>query len=431
MRGTLAFLMAAAIPFPTLGPALAEDTTLSPALAFGLLWGLLSLRLPHVTRSQAAAALMLFVFLLTAVGRHEPQSYLLSLAALALAVIPFTTPVRDERTRAALIAGFLAGLAVTSLIMLAEVGASVLGLTRLLDALDAAFPGGRRGLVFLIPRPKAGFFEPSHLTIYLCYAFVVADQLRDRLRRAFEIRLLCAALVFLSTSLTGILLLAAYLAAAWPLRALAPGGLRLSARRAPGALLRLGAALLLLAALAWTYREVLLLYGDRLATALTALETGQLVGSEASRVNAFAPLLAYWSEAGPAGLLFGTGYANASGWLIERFGAIGVFASAGRGHLDNLLAAVLLSTGLFGTAFYLGLLVLRFGVVPASRRLALAVFVLAVHFAYGHLTSYLNWYLMAVLAQAAVAAGRRAAPSPAPAPDPAAATPAAGAGGRA
>ena len=60
----------------------------------------------------------------------------------------------------------------------------------------------------------------------------------------------------------------------------------------------------------------------------------------------------------------------------------------------------MLSTGVLGIISYLTFLFVRFYSISKGRLIAIGIFVVAVHFSYGHMISYLVWYLFLVLVNA-------------------------------
>jgi hypothetical protein len=261
------------------------------------------------------------------------------------------------------------------------------------------------GLFLGYVRPFAGFSEPSHLAIYLASVYVVLDFLGRSGRRYGFKRLVVATALLLTGSVSGLVMFVVYVAARLTgmLRRMLVG--RLSTKKTMRGLALVVLVLGLVAALGpGVFSEE---YALRIARTLEDIETGNLVGSEGSRVNAVLALPEYWDSTGWMGFLLGTGYANYQGWLIDNYGHLNESATFSRGGIDNLLVAVFLSTGLVGFVTYMAFLYKAFGRRVLGANLSLVVFVLAVNFSYGYLISSLYWNLLLMLAIAARAHRKR------------------------
>lgn len=396
----LLYLTAATIPFPATGIPLTESLFLSPAMIFGTTYALASLLSRGIQQSHLVAAGMLLVFALTAMPRHDFSSYGLSLGALAVAIAPLTAPVRDEIGWQTLLKGFLLGLHLTLIILSVEVGSQVFGLPEIAETLKAIFPYGGQGEFLDLVRPKAGFLEPSHLAIYLAFAFVIFDNYRGAHQTGVAYRVLILIALVLVGSLSGIAILAVYFVF---------GRIRdvrhifksaLQQRRVLYGVVFLTVFGAFLAIFSEKVIQVSEAYFGRLSTTMIAIGEGSLEGSEASRSNAFVALPRYWNEFGVAGFLFGTGYANYKEWLIGAYGHLGPLATFGRGQIDNMLVAVALSTGVAGVLAYVTWTVWVLRRTGSKQMVRIGVFLLVVNFAFGYLVLYLYWYLLFVLAGA-------------------------------
>lgn len=399
MRNLL-FLIGMTIPFPAIGLELANGLFLSPPMLFGTLYAGLFLIATGVHRMHLVAAAMLFVFALTAVPRFPPASYLLSIAALAIAIAPLTAPVNGIAQWSSLKSGFLWGLNITLSIVAVELLAQLLHITVALDLLQNIFVHGNPGSFLNYLRPKAGFLEPAHLAIYLGFAYVTLDQLHGEGsgKRWLQIFVLLA--IGLTGSLSGIAIMLMYFLVNWSQKVLP--SLRKSIRKRTVIFLITGSVIVLIVVSLSQQQigDVMNHYLERLIRAAAAIEQGSLVGSEGSRINAFLALPNYWSQSGLAGFLFGTGYANYETWLIENYGHLGVWSTFGRGQLDSIAIAVFLSTGLSGLVAYGYFTVSVFLRSRLSTALGVQAFLVIVNFAFGFLVLYLYWYLLFVLSAA-------------------------------
>jgi hypothetical protein len=251
-------------------------------------------------------------------------------------------------------------------------------------------------------RPKAGFFEPSYLAIYLAFSYVILDIIKDTQRNFSLLRALILLALIIVGSLSGVLLIAGYFVVVLLEKGfygLGATETRLIVKRRTvyyigffGLMSVLGFLYLLP-----IFSEALSIYFARISESLLALKAGDLEGSEASRINALSAVFEYWSKEGFVGVLFGTGYANSEEWLIDTYGHLGELSSFARGQQDNLFAAILLSTGIFGFLAYLFFIISITWKTSFFRSFSVVVFFILFHFVYGFLTSYLHWYLLFVL----------------------------------
>lgn len=389
----LAFLTAAFIPFPTLGYPVANDLTISPALICGLLFVLFNIVGVFARRDYLIAAIaMAACFVVSNVGRNPTESYLLSLAAFFAVISPLLIGNIPSSVSRAMIWGFLTGLGITLAISFIELFGALLGIDDILILLDTIFPDGRRGNPSPYLRPKAGFFEPSHLAVYLAFAFVVVDIAFRKSKFSYLFKVMIGVAILYVASLAGFLVAMFYIAAQW-------SKVIFTTRR--NAFISFMALILSFVAVLIYWDDIISsTYFERIGIVGEAFSRGDLVGSEGSRINAFRPVIDYWSENGWTEFFLGTGYGNYSDWLIYRYGGLGVFSSAGRGDTDNIFAAVMLSTGFLGIVSYIAFLLVRFYSISKGNLIAIAIFIVAVHFSYGHMISYLVWYLFLVLANA-------------------------------
>lgn len=347
---------------------------------------------------------MILVFAATAAGRHPLASYLFSLGALALAILPFasaSTSLQKIELRA-LLRGLKAGLVLTAFAVLISIFVQVLGMTLVMGPLKDWLVGPEATGTFLgYIRPMAGFSEPSHLAIYLITMYVFFDLVATPGRTTVFWRLLLVVTVLLVGSVSGLVLFGLYLfaKAAKEVLRFAAGKLANSSSSTVIRLIGLVSVVfigfVLLGPNAQGLTEE---YWTRVLQTVEAVQSGNLVGSEGSRVNAFLALPDFWAETGWIGVATGIGYANYQTWLTETYGYLGESATFARGGIDNLLVAILLSTGIVGLLFYIIFLYRGLGGRQSLSHLPVIVFILGVHFSYGYLISGLYWNLLLILA---------------------------------
>jgi hypothetical protein len=396
------YLIGLTLPFPEVGLRLNELFVLSATTLVALVFAAKRFAREGAKPTHVAGAAMLALFISTAVWRHPPSSYVLSIGALALAMLPLATTRLTPYEARTWVAGFLAGLWITVAwsgltiwIQLVGIGDAFTGTGEFLIGPDhfGSFWGYRR--------PAAGFSEPSHLAIYLAVSYVVLDLLAAARRRTGLARLIVAIALICTGSVSGVVALFIYLTVAgiitirrfmvqglsraWLLR-----GMLVAYALAGGVWYLVGSGL--------DFTDE---YSTRLLSAAQAIQSQDLVGSEASRANAMLALPAFWASSGFAGFLMGTGYANHQAWLIANFGYLHEWATFSRGHVDSILVAVFLSTGLLGMLAYLWALMKLFGRDVVVAFLPLVSFILALNFVFGFLISGLYWQWLFMLAVAA------------------------------
>lgn len=398
----LLYLTGLTLPFPEVGIPLNEVFTLSFTTLAALAFSIQYLAWRGLTTEHRAAVLMLMVFAATAVTRHAFASYVLSLGALSLGLLVFASSRLSTAQLVNLVRGLIGGLVITLVLMALTIFPQVIGVPGLLGPARAWLIGTEQTGTFLgYIRPFAGFSEPSHLAIYLSAVYVVLDLLVRAGRQLMVLRAVTALAVVLSGSVSGLVLLFSYVVFRWlgAIRRLVSG--RISGRFLIRSALASVVVLVLFLALGPDPGELATEYSLRLLKTIDDVQTGNLVGSEGSRVNAILALPDYWESAGLPGFLAGTGYANHQGWLIDTYGHLNESATFSRGAIDSVLIAVFLATGIFGFLAYLRVLWVGFGGRVLRLHIALIVFVLVLNFSYGYLIAGLYWQLLFVMAATA------------------------------
>jgi hypothetical protein len=405
----LLFLIGLTLPFPEVGIRLNELFVLSLTTLLALVFALRRWQQHGARPAHSAVASMLAVFIATAIWRHPPSSYLLSIGALALAMLPLTSTQLVPREARYWHGGFMAGLWITIAWMGLTIWFQLMGLSGVFDELGERLMGPEHfGSFWGYRRPSAGFSEPSHLAIYLAVAFVVLDLLGKAGRRTGAARLAAATALVCTGSVSGLVIILLYLFG----RALVSVRRALTGRLSGQWLVRGMLASYALLGIGWYMSgssiDVADEYVLRLATAVQAIQSQDLLGSEASRANAMLALPAYWASSGLAGFVMGTGYANHQSWLIANFSYLGEWATFSRGHVDSIVIAIFLSTGVVGLLAYLWAVVVLFGYEVAKVSAPVLLFVLALNFVFGFLISGMYWQWVFMLAVAARLACREA-----------------------
>ena len=413
MERVLLLLLGLSIPFPLIGVPLNEQYTLPVAAAVGAAWAAVRTSREGLGGGHAWALALILTFAATAVFRHPISSIVLSLGALTLAILPLTVRPQSGEEGDSLLLGFKIGLTVTLVLEFLMIGLQVLPGRLPLEEIFGEHLTRPQGDFLGYNRPAAGFSEPSHLAIYLSACFALQDLLPlSPVARSWTKGLLALA-VLLSGSLSGLAILFGYVAARAGVSLLKGSSLVPSVRSVLASLA--GVSLIALVAVVFqdSLAEALGTYFERILMAQQDLAVDNLMSSEGSRLYAFLALFDFWSVSGLPGFLIGTGYGNYREFLAQMYGNLSEVTSFGRGDIDNMLVAVLLSTGVLGGIVYTAFTVRQFAGVAFAQKAPLLVLLLAINFSYGFLIAPLYWNLMLLLA---VAASRAAAVSAPPAP---------------
>ncbi len=405
MERALLFLLGFSMAFPVVGVPLNEQYTLPVVAIFGLAWAVSASSRQGLGSGHAWAAFLLATFAATSVFRHSILSYALSLGALTLAILPLTVQPRQRDHTDALLMGVKFGLVLTLAIASIQILLQLLpGRLALQDILGEHLTKPQ-GDFLGYNRPAAGFAEPSHLAIYLCACFALQDLLPESPAHRSRWKGVLALAIFLSGSLSGVAILLTYLAARL-LGVLFKQPTENQSPRPVGAWL---AGVAVTAVLVVVFRdslaEAMQGYLERILVAQEDIALDNLMSSEGSRLFAYLALIDFWDASGLAGLLFGTGYGNYRDTLAQMYGNLSGISSFGRGDIDNMLVAVLLSTGLLGGAAYLAYTVRQFSSLGARAKVSLLALLVAINFSYGFLIAPLYWNLMFVLATFGAIAG--------------------------
>lgn len=400
VEATLHYLLGACLPFVVIGPQLVPGVWLSPNIFLGVAISAFAFTSGKVTKRFLLLCLMALVFTMTSLGRHPLSSFILSITALLVIMLPLTLPARTQRAARALMRGFVFGFILTMVIMWLEITFQILGLNDLHVRLTSLFRGFDRienthnWLVFYY-RPQAAFMEPANLGIYLTFSFVIFDL--TSFKHVKLLKILAIISILALGSMAAYFLLLSYVIPRVAIQTLSGTHFRITLRSLISFFLTL-LVLCTVYAVGWdVFAPVIEYIFTRAEKLLIALKTGALESSEGSRGNALAVLPLYWANYGVSGFLFGTGYGNYQAWLFENFGHLESWATLARGQVDNLIVGIFLSTGLVGMSAYVAFIVSVFSKVKNGSLVQILIFFIAVHFSSGLLIGYYIWHLVFVL----------------------------------
>jgi heme/copper-type cytochrome/quinol oxidase subunit 2 len=383
------------------GPEVTQGIWLSPSIFIGIIVFSINLIYKGPTKRLFILIYMIVIFALTSFLRHPLSTYIPSLLMLFSVMAPMCISRISNASKIAIQKGFLGGLCLTILIVWLEVGAQTAGQRGLYEIIANFF---RPIEVRIRPhnyfifyyRPYASFMEPAHLAIYLVMALFMLDSMRIRFLR--ELRLLNIATIIITGSFVGYFLLIIYVALKfyYNMRFMQKSIKNKIYKRLT--IFTILMIVIVIVSLNVTYmNSIVNILFIRIEKVMTAIRTGSLVGSEASRVNAIIVLFEYWKMEGISGILFGTGYGNISEWLIRNYGHLETWATVSRGSVDNVFVAILIMTGFFGGAIYIYFVYSCFKVLDKRNTYILLFIFIAVNFATGFLISYLVWHLFSVI----------------------------------
>jgi len=391
-------LMVFFIPFAEIGPTV-QNFVITPALAFGLLYAASVLKTRWVSSSQIALIIRLGGFFLTSLGRHPFASYALSLGALGASIFPITRPLRTFSEYKALDKSLMAGLIFTLIFVTLEIFSQLAGFSSLYSSLvgllrDPENVTKSHNLYIAYYRPYGLMSEPAHLGLYFVSTFVFLDISGNHriLRR------LTFFAILLTGSISAILLLSAYFIGRAFRSILARQKSIFIIRRSHLVATFLAAMFFLFF---WPMiADIIGSAGSRINGAISAFRQQELIGSEASRVNSHIALTTLWAHGGLWEILLGTGYSNYSDWLEENFRSLGSRSSFARGDVINMLIAVIVSTGIFGSILFFNFLRVLFKTHGLSVFSLLGLFVVSFQFFYGTMVFYFFWYCIFIVLSA-------------------------------
>lgn len=381
------------LPFGALG--LSAGSTVIPLSLLASLGLLLSIvARPRLPRVALPAAVMLCFYFFSAAFEYPLGSVIPSLALFLLAITPFVVSSATDPGLLFATRGFLLSLKLSIILVFVQYLAHTQDIQPVNDLFNLMFPYGNTNSFLGVPRPTTSFLEPSYLAIYLAVSFFALVAFSNE-RQGLWLALIVLA-IFLIGSASGAILLA--------IGAIL-GGLqwitshrRDQSLRVPKSAVILALVLLPLGIAAFGDNVLALL--SRLSVAVEALESGELNGSEASRINAFRAVTMLWREEGLKEVMLGIGYANTEEWLSSQFANAGMFASYARGHIDNVFVTVCVSVGLVGFVifFWFSASALSLGgAVKLQRSVLILLMFSAVGFFHGYLVYYLFWHLFFVV----------------------------------
>ncbi len=311
--------------------------------------------------SFAVISVLLGWFLLTAVGRYPPGSYILSLSVLGLILFPFAASLPGNVRPKRILRWFIYGAISTSIFVGWEIGMNVVGL----PALEDLFPYGtfgtaRSGTYLGFQRINATYVEPAGYATYLVFLYALLDLSEYKgipLKRRGLMKVITAGMVVLLLSLSGIILLLGYLGCSFLLHRrrkildVVSSGTFWARSFATGVLF---SGLL---AVYWpTVQEVYNLFAGRIEQIFIVIDRGIFSGSEGGRVQSALVVFRYWGEQGFWEALYGEGYAHHEQWLMREYWYLPPMSSFRRGDLHNIFSAVGIATGIVGYLLYLSFL---------------------------------------------------------------------------
>ena len=404
IRNWSAFFFGLCAPFGVFGPELAPYIYLSPVLVAAGLYTFLSLPYFRLTRASLWLILFWLIAVVSAALRFGPDKYILSLLGLIAVSAPLMFTNLNNTGTARFFRGLTYGVAATLAIVGFDIASQTLGMGTVNDFITGFHPDHQRlgsenshNRFLWYRRPFAFFKEPAHLGIFLAgYVFAISIYLqRSRVQEVS--RKLAQLTVLFIGSLAGILLL---VCAIMSLRFHYTRYLNSNLRNSyvKKLLLLILCVLPIVLIVTMVFPELIgqfqHKYFSRVEKLISVLQSGQLEGSEGSRVNAFLSLFDYWRDKGLAGFLFGTGYANHDDWLLHKYGYLGTSAALARGHVNNILVVVFLSAGVCGFMAFCGVMISLFSSFGPRMGLFPIVFVTVLCFTTGSLLSIQFWLLI-------------------------------------
>lgn len=233
-------------------------------------------------------------------------------------------------------------------------------------------------------RPIGFFLEPAHLAIYANLALMMTKVFIVDKKNYFRIKVLASIIVFLSFSLSGIILLATFLVLENILERENP--IRILKR------LLVGAAGFVVVVIVG--QEFFLKIIIRLGLLYDALSTGSFGGSEGVRGNALLVGVDFFRNSNIEEMFFGVGPGMVDTWVAKAFMFSGS-STLEDGKVPNALVAIFINHGLLGLVSYI-FLTSSIIIKNTKSYLQLLLFFM-IHFAWGFYIGYLLWIYLILL----------------------------------
>lgn len=298
-----------------------------------------------------------------------------------------------------IVGGLLLGLALSILLASYDVLAWRLGSGPLATVLGSTIPqADPREWVFLKLRLQGAMTEPASYAVFLVFVYAALDHwawtiCRARLLLA-TLRILTALALLATVSLSGWILFLVYLAVRQVERSDANWKRRRRSRLIAGvsaAVVIVGVAILLRSGAMESVGEQV---GARIATAVAAVGTGDVAGSEGTRINALRVMWNYWHEEGTARAIWGEGFGNIDSWLKGRFGGQQRTQLA-EGRIHNVFAYIGIASGAVGLSLYIAFVVTVLRAWPSPLPRSYLWLWIVAHFATAQIIDYQLWgYLL-------------------------------------
>ncbi len=395
IRNWSAFFFGLCAPFGVFGPELAPSIYLSPVLVAAGLYTVVSLPYLRFTRASLWLILFWLIAFVSAAVRFGPDKYILSLLGLIAVSAPLMFTNLNVAGTTRFFKGLTCGAVATLAIVWSDIASQTAGFAAVNDFIIGFNPDHQRlssenshHQFLWYRRPFAFFREPAHLGTFLAgYVFAVSIYLQRSRFQEISRKFAQLTVLFVG-SLAGLLLLiCAIISHRFHYTHLLNTILRNSYVKKM--LLLIICVLPIVLVVTMVFPEIIgqfqHKYFSRVEKLILVFQSGQLEGSEGSRLNAFLSLFDYWRDKGLAGFLFGTGYANYEDWLLHKYGYLGASAALARGHVNNILVVVFLSTGVCGFMAFCGVIISLFSSVGPRMGVFPIMFVTVLCFTTGSL----------------------------------------------
>ena len=135
---------------------------------------------------------------------------------------------------------------------------------------------------------------------------------------------------------------------------------------------------------------------NRMEKTFDTLVHFNISGSEGSRANSSILMIKYYKDSELTKILVGEGYDHYSSWAKQKFSdRNSVNVSYARGHINNIIAIVGISTGILGLVIYYFLYyTLLYRKLIDKQDL---IFIILVQLSFGFFISYYYWWIILII----------------------------------
>lgn len=321
--------------------------------------------------------MLYFWFFITSLINEVARLSLLSLTSLIFMSLPVSYKFSDRET-GQIMRGFRDSIIAVSPFLVYDILVSLLGIPPL-ENIFTPFASTSSGYVMGIYRIKGSFLEPSYLAIYLnLYLYITFHNKTDSTDIFRPI--LIIALIVLTFSLTGYILLILIV-------------LFYSFSKKKRFVRYYIIAIVLFGILLPNLTAFMM---NRVFRAIKYYQYGMVELSEGSRVNTINVMFDYFKKEGGGKALYGEGFSNHDKWLMNEYASYSPrLVAYARGHINNIISVIGISSGIIGIIIYM--MLLRGYVKNISIKKSSLLLLISINITIGFLIGNILWQMTVIL----------------------------------